>query len=339
MRLRPCGSCLSVDLCPRSSLDGVQVLRELEANDPARPGAVVTIGAYDGVHLGHRLVISEVCRLACDRDLRSVVVTFDRHPAQVVRPESAPALLTSLDERLELLSSTGIDATMVVTFDETRMNEPPEDFVREILVDALNVKVVVVGDDFHFGRERKGNVELLIRLGAELGFEVVGLDLVGSDGHPTSGMKVSSTQIRQVLKAGDVVRAAELLGRPHEVRGIVIHGDARGRQLGFPTANVAVDPEICLPADGIYAGWYFRPDGTRLPTAINLGRRPTFYEAQSYSLLEAFILDFSGDLYEEVARVQFVQRLRAEMKFESIDALIDQMNADVLHARSILGSH
>jgi riboflavin kinase / FMN adenylyltransferase len=328
-----------VNLGPRSSLASVQVLRDLEANDPTRPGAVVTIGAYDGVHLGHRLVISEVCRLAELRSLRSVVVTFDRHPAQVVRPESAPALLTSLDERLELLSSTGIDATMVVTFDETRMNEPPEDFVREILVDALNVKVVVVGDDFHFGRERKGNVELLIRLGAELGFEVVGLDLVGSDGHPTSGMKVSSTQIRQVLKAGDVVRAAELLGRPHEVRGIVVHGDARGRQLGFPTANVAVDPEICLPADGIYAGWYFRPDGTPLPTAINLGRRPTFYEAQPYSLLEAFILDFSGDLYEEVARVQFVQRLRAEMKFESIDALIDQMNADVLHARTILGTN
>ncbi len=325
-----------VNLGPRSSLGSVQVLRELEALDPARPGAVVTIGAYDGVHLGHRLVIGEVCRLAHDRGLRSVVVTFDRHPAQVVRPESAPALLTSLDERLELLASTGIDATMVVTFDETRMNEPPEEFVREVLVDALNVKVVVVGDDFHFGRERKGNVELLIRLGAELGFEVVGLDLVGSDGHPTSGMKVSSTQIRQVLKAGDVVRAGELLGRPHEVRGVVVHGDARGRQLGFPTANVAVDPEICLPADGIYAGWYFRPDGTGLPTAINLGRRPTFYAAQPYSLLEAFILDFSGDLYEEVARVQFVQRLRAEMKFESIDALIDQMSADVSHAREIL---
>ena len=317
----------------------MQVLRDLDSTTVGDAGCVVTIGAYDGVHLGHRLVISEVCRLAGARGLQSVVVTFDRHPAQVVRPESAPSLLTSLDEKLELLASTGIDATMVVTFDKTRMNEAPEDFVREILVDALNVKVVVVGDDFHFGRERKGNVELLIRLGAEYGFEVVGLDLVGSDGHPTSGMKVSSTQIRQVLKAGDVVRASELLGRPHEIRGVVVHGDARGRQLGFPTANVAVDPEICLPADGIYAGWYFRPDGTRWPTAINLGRRPTFYEAQNYSLLEAFILDFSDDLYDEAARVQFVQRLRAEMKFESIDALIDQMNADVLHAREILSAH
>ena len=317
----------------------MQVLRDLDSTTVGDAGSVVTIGAYDGVHLGHRLVISEVCRLAGARGLQSVVVTFDRHPAQVVRPESAPSLLTSLDEKLELLASTGIDATMVVTFDKTRMNEAPEDFVREILVDALNVKVVVVGDDFHFGRERKGNVELLIRLGAEYGFEVVGLDLVGSDGHPTSGMKVSSTQIRQVLKAGDVVRASELLGRPHEIRGVVVHGDARGRQLGFPTANVAVDPEICLPADGIYAGWYFRPDGTRWPTAINLGRRPTFYEAQNYSLLEAFILDFSDDLYDEAARVQFVQRLRAEMKFESIDALIDQMNADVLHAREILSAH
>lgn len=299
-------------------------------------GSVVTIGAYDGVHLGHRLVISEVCSLAAARGLRSVVLTFDRHPAQVVRPESAPALLTGLDHKLELLASTGVDATVVVPFDETRASESPEDFVREFLVQALNAKVVVVGDDFHFGRERKGNVGLLQRMGEELGFEVVGLDLVGSDGRPTVGMKVSSTQVRQILRAGDVVTASELLGRPHEVRGIVVHGDARGRQLGFPTANVAVDTEICLPADGIYAGWYLRPDGTRLPTAINLGRRPTFYAAQTYSLLEAFILDFSDDLYDEVACVQFVRRLRAEMKFESIDGLIDQMNSDVAHAREIL---
>lgn len=315
----------------------MQCFRDLGAVTGLDGGSIVTIGAYDGVHLGHRLVISEVCRLAKAQALTSVVLTFDRHPAQVVRPESAPALLTSLDEKLELLSSTGIDATVVVPFDLTRASESPEEFVREILVGLLHVKVVVVGDDFHFGRERKGNVELLRTMGAELGFEVVGLDLVGPDGQPTDGIKVSSTQIRQILKAGDVVRAAELLGRPHEVRGVVVHGDARGRQLGFPTANVAVDPEICLPADGIYAGWYFRPDGTRLPTAINLGRRPTFYEAQSYSLLEAFILDFSGDLYDEPARVQFVQRLRAEMKFDSIEALIDQMNSDVTHARTILG--
>ena len=314
----------------------VELFRDLSQLSGFDGGSVVTIGAYDGVHVGHRLVISEVCALARAKGLRSVVLTFDRHPAQVVRPESAPALLNSLDQKLELLASTGIDATVVIPFDEIRASEPPEEFVRELLVEALNAKIVVVGDDFHFGRERKGNVALLQRMGEELGFDVVGLDLVGTDGQPTSGMKVSSTQVRQILRAGDVVRASELLGRPHEIRGIVIHGDARGRQLGFPTANVAVDPEICLPADGIYAGWYLRPNGTRLPTAINLGRRPTFHEALTYSLLEAFILDFNGDLYGEVACVQFVRRLRAEMKFDSIEALIDQMHADVAHAREIL---
>ena len=316
---------------------GMQVIRDLEAVSGLGGGSVVTIGFYDGVHLGHRLVISEVCRAAAERGLKSVIVTFDKHPAKIVRPESAPALLTSLEERIELLGTTGVDATVVIEFDLARASEPPEEFVREVLVGALNVRAVVVGDDFHFGRERKGNVELLATLGSELGFEVVGIDLVGSDGHPTTGMKISSTQIRQVLRAGDVVRAGELLGRPHGARGIVVHGDARGRQLGFPTANVAVDPELCLPADGVYAGWYFRPDGTRLAAAINLGRRPTFYDSQPHSLLEAFILDFSGDLYGEIARVQFVQRLRAEMKFDSLEALIDQMNADVVHAREILG--
>lgn len=319
-------------------MSAMQVLRDLGETSVLHGGTAVTIGFYDGVHLGHRLVIAEVCRAATARGLMSVVVTFDQHPAKIVRPESAPALLTSLEERLELLASTGVDATVVIEFDQNRASETPDDFVREVLVGALNVKAVVVGDDFHFGRERKGNVALLQTLGAELGFEVVGIDLVGSDGHPTTGMKVSSTQIRQVLRAGDVARASELLGRLHSARGVVVHGDARGRQLGFPTANVAVDPALCLPADGVYAGWYFRPDGARLPTAINLGRRPTFHTDQKYSLLEAFILDFSGDLYGEVARVEFVQRLRAEMKFESIEALIDQMNADVGHAREILGA-
>ena len=306
-----------------------------DLTDTSERPTVVTIGAYDGVHLGHRAVVSEVRRLAAERDLESAVVTFDRHPATVVRPESAPKLLCDPAQKLELLASTGVDATWLVPFDEQRAQETAEEFVLEVLVDRLRAKFVVVGEDFHFGKGRGGNVALLQTLGAQYGFDVIGLPLVGGEG--ALGRKVSSTQIRRVLEAGDVARGQELLGRYHEVRGPVVHGDARGRTLGFPTANVAVPTDICLPADGIYAGWYLRPDGVALPAAINLGRRPTFYDAQPYSLLEAFILDWSGDLYDENARVEFVQRLRAEMKFDSIDALVDQMNADVHHARHVLG--
>ena len=310
-------------------------------------GAVVTIGAYDGVHLGHRAVIAEVRRLAAERGLTSAVITFDRHPAEIVRPESAPKLLTDLAQKLELLESTGVDTTLVVHFDEERSTETAEDFIAEIIVGALGAKVVVVGDDFHFGKDRRGNVELLRTigrdLGAVMGFDVVGLDLFGDEltgaaaqvGHAP---KISSTRIRTLLRDGDIRKAAALLGRAYEVRGPVVHGDARGRTLGFPTANIAVPVEICLPADGVYAGWYHRPDGVALPAALNLGRRPTFYaDTPPYSLLEAFILDWSGDLYDEPARVEFVERLRSEMKFESIDALIAQMGADVRKARAVLG--
>ncbi len=315
----------------------MQIFRDLQLVTPFPGGSVVTIGAYDGVHLGHRAVIAEVRRRAEAIGASSVVVTFDRHPASIVRPESAPKLLTDLEQRLELLASTGVDATLVVPFDTERATESAEEFVQEVLVDCLGVRSVVVGEDFHFGKARRGNVALLKTLGESGGFSVSGIDLVGNDGQPTDGLKVSSTQIRQLLRNGDVEAAAALLGRQHEVRGPVVHGDARGRTLGFPTANVAVPPEICLPSDGIYAGWLERADGTVLPAALNLGRRPTFYAAQPYSLLEAFVIDWSGDLYDEEVKVRFVKRLRPEMKFDGIDALIAQMNHDVIEARIILG--
>ena len=316
----------------------MQIFRDLEQVPPIPGGSVITIGAYDGVHLGHRAVIREVRRRAAAVSASSVVVTFDRHPAQVVRPDSAPKLLTDLEQRLELLASTGVDATLVVPFDAERATESAEEFVQEVLVDRLGARAVVVGEDFHFGRARRGNVALLRELGESGGFTVSGIDLVGADGLPTDGLKVSSTQIRQLLGDGDVVAAAALLGRQHEVRGPVVHGDARGRTLGFPTANVAVPPEICLPADGIYAGWLERPDGSVLPSAINLGRRPTFYTAQPFSLLEAFVIDWSGNLYDEEVKVRFVKRLRPELKFNGVDALVAQMNNDVDEARALLGS-
>ena len=210
------------------------------------PGTAVTIGAYDGVHLGHRALLRDLSERAAAEGLSTVVVTFDRHPASVVRPDSAPKQLTSLEQKLELLAECGIGRTLVVPFDEARADETAEEFVQEVLVDQLGARLVVVGEDFHFGHGRKGNVELLRRLGAEHGFEVVGVGLTDDGSEP-----VSSTRIRGLIAEGDVAGAARLLGRPHEVRGPVVRGDGRGGpELGFPTANMAVDDDIALPADG-----------------------------------------------------------------------------------------
>jgi riboflavin kinase/FMN adenylyltransferase len=294
----------------------------------------VTIGAYDGVHIGHRLVIDRVRRVASEQGLASAVVTFDQHPAAVVRPESAPKVLTDLPQKLELLASTGVDHVLVVHFDQERSEESAEDFVREVLVGCLSARAIIVGHDFHFGYKRRGNVPMLQDLGAELGFDVTGIRLLADE---PGGQPVSSTRIRNLLAAGSVGEAAALLGRPHQVRGVVARGDARGRELGFPTANVTVPNEIALPADGVYAGWYYRPDGIRRPTALSLGWRPTFYEHAGMSLLEAFLLDFEGDLYGEEARVEFVAHLRPQVKFDSVQELVDQTTRDVATTRRVLG--
>ncbi len=297
---------------------------------------MVTIGAYDGVHLGHQAVIREVNELAAACGCKSVVVTFDQHPAVVVRPESAPMLLTDTALKLELLATTGIDGTYVVHFDEKQAAEEPADFVRRVLVDALGVRTVVVGEDFHFGRHRSGNVALLRELGAECDFDVQPMPLVARiDGIDEP---ISSTAIRRALAGGDVEIAAQMLGRPFEARGVVVPGDQRGRLLGFPTANVVVPSEICRPADGVYAGWYERPDGSVHACAMNLGRRPTFYEHAGASMLEAHLLDFDGELYGEQARVRFTNFLRSERKFDGVDALVAQVKLDIEHARAALGA-
>jgi riboflavin kinase/FMN adenylyltransferase len=313
----------------------MEVITDLSASPWPNDRAVITIGAYDGVHLGHLAVIAEVRRRAAESGARSVVVTFDRHPASVVRPESAPKLLTDLDQRLELLEASGVDAAVLITFDEVRANESPGEFVQEVLVDCLRTRTVVVGEDFHFGRHREGNVSLLRELGDRDDFVVCPIELVARvDGVDEP---VSSTAIRRALAGGDVEVAESMLGRPFEARGIVVIGDQRGRLLGFPTANVEVPNAMCLPADGVYAGWYERPDGELLPCAINLGRRPTFYEHADHSLLEAHLLDFQGDLYGERAMVRFTHFLRSERKFDGIDALVAQLKHDVEHARHSLG--
>jgi riboflavin kinase/FMN adenylyltransferase len=311
----------------------MRVVRNLEDVTRVSDGSVVTIGAYDGVHRGHQRVLHLVRELATARGLDAAVVTFDRHPAQVVRPESAPNLLTSLDQKLELLDATGdVDLCCVLTFDEQRSHETAEEFVTEVLVERLRARLVVVGKDFHFGYKRGGNVDLLERMGAELGFEVIGFGLVAVEGDP-AGTIYSSTRIRELLAEGNVAEAARLLGRPHEVRGTVIEGDRRGRELGFPTANLAVPGEICLPADGIYAGTFIAGDDAARPAAISLGRRPTFYEHADASLLEAYVLDFDGDLYGQQAKVRFVERLRGEQRFDNVDDLVEQMGRDVAATR------
>jgi riboflavin kinase / FMN adenylyltransferase len=301
-------------------------------------GSAVTIGAYDGVHLGHRALLGELKDRARAAGLTTAVVTFDRHPATVVRPASAPKLLCDLDQKLELLDAAGVDRTVVIPFDVERANETAEEFVNGVLVKALDARLVVVGEDFHFGHGRKGNVTLLREMGLTAGFDVEGVSLASdSAGAERPATPISSTRVRMLVSGGQVEEAAALLGRPHQVRGLVVHGDHRGgSELGFPTANVSVPDGICLPATGIYAGWYERPDGSNWMAAISVGRRPTFYGNTGELLVEAFLLDFSEDLYGEEAKVSFVAHLRHELAFDSVDALIDQMTRDVAVTRARL---
>jgi riboflavin kinase / FMN adenylyltransferase len=316
----------------------VEIVTDSAPLAPPPGGSAVTIGAYDGVHLGHRALLAELRGRATAAGLATVVVTFDRHPATVVRPDSAPLLLCDLDQKLELLASAGVDRTVVVRFDEERANESAEEFVSRELVGGLDARLVVVGEDFHFGHGRKGNVALLTEMGAVDGFEVDGVSLTSeaTSADPAS-LPVSSTRIRTLVAAGDVEGAAALLGRPHQVRGPVVTGDRRGgAELGFPTANLAVPTSICLPAPGIYSGWYERPDGSRWKAAVSVGRRPTFYGDDGELLVEAYLLDFSGDLYGEQARLSFVHRLRDEVAFDTVDALVAQMDEDVRRARDLL---
>jgi riboflavin kinase/FMN adenylyltransferase len=312
----------------------VRIYRDPAEIAPA-DGRAVTIGAFDGVHLGHQAVLRLVRELAVARGLAATVLTFDRHPAEVVRPGSAPKVLTTLEQKLELLEATGsVDECVVLPFDAARSKEPAEQFVEELLASALRARLVVVGADFHFGHRRHGDVPLLQLMGAELGFETIGLGLVAAPDRE-SGVPYSSTRIRELIAHGDVEGAAAMLGRPHEVRGTVERGDARGRALGFPTANVGVPANICLPLDGVYAGTFAGVDGIARPAAISAGRRPTFYAEAGMFLVEAYVLDFDGDLYGQEARVRFTRRLRGQERYDDLDDLIAQMRRDVERVREL----
>jgi len=310
----------------------MQVIRDNQPSDNSKR-SVVTIGAYDGVHRGHQAVIGQVRKEAQQLGCQSVVVTFDKHPASVVRPESAPKLLTDLDQKLELLQQTGIDATLIVEFNRERSTEDPALFVKRVLVDTLRAQVVVVGEDFHFGFNRGGNVAMLRELGKQFDFQVEPVKLIARpDGVEEP---VSSTSIRRALAGGQVEIATNLLGRAYEVRGVVVNGDKRGRTIGFPTANVEVPNAMCLPADGVYAGKFKCDDGSMHACAINLGRRPTFFEHADHSLLEAHLLDFAGDLYGQKVSVTFEHFLRSERKFDGLEAIKTQLQLDVAAARLV----
>ena len=310
----------------------MEVITDLTAPAWADDRSVITIGMYDGVHLGHRTVIEQVKRRARELGARSVVVTFDRHPMSVVRPESAPKLLTNLEQRLELLTATGVDATVVVSFNDEQSQETAVGFVERVIVGALRTRAVIVGSDFHFGHMRQGNITLLNEMGQRHDFTAEPVRLVPrADGVDEP---VSSTAIRRALAGGEIDTATRMLGRPHEIRGTVIDGDKRGRTIGFPTANVAVPDGMCIPADGVYAAVYRRPDGSEHACAVNIGRRPTFYNDAQHSLIEAHLIDFSGDIYGEVAAVQFLAFLRSEKRFAGIDELKTQLVSDIEHARS-----
>lgn len=292
-------------------------------------GAVVTVGTFDGVHRGHREVLAEIARRARRSHRRSVVVTFHPHPLRVVRPEAAPPLLTLPDEKKPLLALTGVEYVVFLPFTPVLQQYSARRFVEEILWGRLGMRELVIGHDHGFGRGREGSVETMRELGAELGFQVDVVDAVRLGAEP-----VSSSRIRDALAAGEVTEAARCLGRPYDLHGRVVHGARRGRELGFPTANIQLpDPDKMLPREGIYAvhGWV---GGTRVPGLLHLGPRPTF--AGAPPSVELYLLDWSGDLYGQTVRVEFCARLRDIRPFPSAEALVAQMRRDEAEGRALL---
>lgn len=289
----------------------------------------IAIGNFDGVHLGHRMLVERALEAARANgpDADAVVLTFDPHPASVLA-RGVPPAITSLGRRLELLAALGLTATVVQPFDRAFAQRSAESFVRDVLVGALHVATVVVGSDFRFGAGRSGEPAALRRFAEELGFSVVIVDKLSVDGEVCS-----SSRIREHVRAGRVAEAARLLGRPFALDGVVVHGEKRGRTIGYPTANLALAPERLCPVEGIYAGWAILADGTRHKAAISVGKNPTFGDGGPRTI-EAYLLDWQGDLYDQTLRLELVAHLRGEQKFASVDALVAQIEADVAATRS-----
>jgi len=324
----------------------VQVFTDLDQVPDGFGPSVVTIGNFDGVHRGHQAVLARLVGLARADGHLAVALTFDPHPAQVHRPETAPELLTGLPDKLDLLGRTGLDAVLVVPYTLDLAAQTPEEFVSRYLVEGLGARTVVVGHDVRFGKGNAGTLATMVELGGTHGFEVVAVDDVGEVAPGGAGARErwSSSATRALLAEGDVAQAAEVLGRPHRVRGTVVHGDARGRELGFPTANLG-HAEGMVPADGVYAGRLLRPQLAQedpgnpdadLPAAISVGTNPTFDGVERR--VEAYVLDRDDlDLYGETVVLELVERLRPTLRFDGIGPLVEKMHTDVARARDILG--
>lgn len=290
---------------------------------------VVTIGVFDGVHRGHQQLIAATVRQGKELGLPAVLMTFDPHPSEVLRPGSHPAELVTLRRKAELVGDLGIDVFLVLPFTPVVAATPAEEFVHDLIVDRLHAASVMVGENFRFGHGGVGSVAMLAELGSRFGFTARGMELVRG-----SGITVTSTMVRACVAAGDVRAAAEALGRPHRVEGFVVHGDGRGgSQLGYPTANLDVVPHGAVPADGIYAGW-FQLAGRRSPAAISIGSNPTF--SGQVRTVEAFVLDEGGNFYGRRVTLDFIERLRGTEKYDSIEELIVQIGRDVERTRQIL---
>ncbi|OEJ94146.1 riboflavin biosynthesis protein RibF [Streptomyces thermolilacinus SPC6] len=298
--------------------------------------SVVTIGSYDGVHRGHQLIIGRAVERARELGVPAVVVTFDPHPSEVVRPGSHPPLLAPHHRRAELMAELGVDAVLVLPFTSEFSKLSPADFIVKVLVDKLHARVVVEGPNFRFGHRAAGNVEYLTELGRTYDYEVEVVDLYVT-GEAGGGQPFSSTLTRRLVAEGDVRGAAEILGRPHRVEGVVVRGAQRGRELGYPTANVETLPHTAIPADGVYAGW-LTADGERMPAAISVGTNPQFDGTER--TVEAYAIDRVGlDLYGMHVAVDFLAYVRGQKKFDSIEALLEAIADDVKRCRELTGEY
>lgn len=307
----------------------MRIWRSIDAVPADLGRTVVTIGNFDGVHLGHRALIARARELADANEALAVALTFDPHPSSVVG-RGGPPMLSSLDRRLELLEAAGLDAVVVEPFTMALANLAPHAFVDDVLLFALRARAIVVGYDFTYGQGRAGTTDALRAHGAQAGVEVAIVPAV-----EVGGEVASSTKIRGYLREGNVVAAARLLGRAWDIDGSVVHGAKRGRAIGIPTANIAPASDLVI-APGIYAVTLTADGGPPLPAVASLGRNPTFVE-QGGLVLEVHVLDWAGDLYDKRVRTTFVARIRDELKFDSVDALVAQIHRDIEIARHELG--
>ncbi len=310
----------------------MQRWRGLDAVPSGWGRSVVTVGVFDGVHRGHQQLIGAAVAAGRERGLPTVLITFDPHPAEVVRPGSHPARLTSLPRRADLVAELGVDAFLVLPFTAELARMTPAEFAHEVLVERLHAAAVLVGRNFTFGHRAAGNVAMLTEFGGRFGFTVEGVELTTDNAR--DHITFSSTYVRACIDAGDVEAAAAALGRPHRVEGVVVHGYRRGRELGFPTANIASPPYTALPADGVYAG-RFVIAGRHLPAAVSVGSNPTF--SGTVRTVEAYVLDVDEDFYGHEVGVDLIARLRGQERYDDLGALVAAIENDVARTRVVLG--